>query len=131
VSPPAALSLPGTVVSAGGAPEGVVITDAGTVAVNVRTPDRPGGGLLIFPISTPTAASATAAVDLGGSARHLTLAGPIGQALIAEESDHQFLRVDQLLGLPQPPQPRARSGTPPSSVRGSAVSFAVLVLGVE
>ena len=93
VSPPAAPRLPGTVVAVTGAPEGVVVTDAGTVAVNVRAPDRPDGGLLIFPISTPAAASETTPVELGGSARHLTLAGPAGPALVADESDDRFLRV--------------------------------------
>ena len=93
VSPPAALRLPGTVVTVGGAPEGIAITDAGTVAVNVRDPDRPDGGLLIFPISAPTSASTTTPVDLGATARHLTLAGPAGPALVAEESDDEFLRV--------------------------------------
>ena len=93
VSPPAALKLPGTVVPISGAPEGVAITDAGTVAVNVRNPNRPDGGLLIFPLSTPTTASTTTPVDLGGTARHLTLAGPAGPALVADESDDQFLRV--------------------------------------
>ena len=93
VSPPAALRLPGTVVALSGAPEGIAVTDAGTVAVNVRNPARPAGGLLIFPLSTPTAASTTTPVDLGGTARHLTLAGPAGPALVADESDDQFLRV--------------------------------------
>ncbi len=93
MSPPAAPGLPGTVVAVSGAPEGVVVTDTGTVAVNVRDPDRPDGGLLIFPISTPTAAATTTPVGLGGSARHLTLAGPAGPALVADESDDSFLQV--------------------------------------
>lgn len=89
VSPPAAPHLPGTVVALGGAPEGVAVTDTCTVAVNVRSPD----GLIVFPISTAGTPSARKFVPLGGSARHLTLGGPNGPALIADESDDQFLRV--------------------------------------
>jgi hypothetical protein len=83
-----------------GAPEGVVITDGGTVAVNIRNPDRPDGGLLIFPIATP---ADTTTVNLGGTARHLTLAGPAGPALVADESDDQFLRVALPGGQLSPP----------------------------
>lgn len=71
----------------GGAPEGVAVTDAGTVAVNVRGPD----GLLVFPVSSAGAPAARRFVPLGGSARHLTLGGANG--LVADESDDQFLRV--------------------------------------
>ena len=69
VSPPAAPRLPGTVVSVGGAPEGVAITDAGTVAVNVRSHNRPGGGLLIFPLARPAEVTTNKVVELGGSDR--------------------------------------------------------------
>jgi DNA-binding beta-propeller fold protein YncE len=81
------------VVAVDGAPEGVAVTDSGTVAVNVRDAAGPGGGLLIFPIASPATAGATAPVALGGSARHLTLAGPDGPALVADESDDHFLSV--------------------------------------
>ncbi len=93
VSPPAAANLPGRVVSLTGEPEGVAVTDSGTVAVNVRDADRAGGGLVIFPISSPGSAATATEVNLGGSARHLTLAGPEGPALVADESDDQFLQV--------------------------------------
>jgi hypothetical protein len=93
VSPAPAADLPGTVVSLAGEPEGVAVTDAGTVAVNVRSADRNNGGLVIFPISSPSAATAATEVNLGGSARHLTLAGPDGPALVADESNDEFLRV--------------------------------------
>jgi hypothetical protein len=93
VSPPPAPELPGTVVSLAGEPEGVAVTDTGVVAVNVRNADRADGGLVIFPISSPTAVATATVVNLGGSARHLTLAGPDGPALVANESDDRFLRV--------------------------------------
>lgn len=93
VSPPSAADLPGTVVSLGGEPEGVAVTETGMVAVNVRSADRTDGGLVIFPISSPSAAASATEVNLGGSARHLTLAGPDGPALVADESDDKFLRV--------------------------------------
>ncbi len=93
VSPPSAGRLPGTVVPLSGAPEGVAVTDAGTVAVNVRSANMSHGGLVIFPLSSPASASSAGVVNLGGSARHLTLAGPDGPALVADESDDRFLRV--------------------------------------
>ncbi len=89
VSPPPSGALPGTVVAMSGAPEGVAVTDTGTVAVNVRGPD----GLMVFPVSSAGAPAARRFVPLGGSARHLTLGGANGPALIADESDDQFLRV--------------------------------------
>ncbi len=72
-----------------GAPEGVAVTAGGTVAVNVRHPD----GLVIFPISTSEPATPPRFVALGGSARHLTLGGPDGPALVADESDDRLLQV--------------------------------------
>ena len=48
------------------------------------------GGLLIFPISTPAVSTL---IGLGATARHLTLAGPTGPALVADESDDQFHTV--------------------------------------
>ncbi len=115
VSPPAAAVLPGLVVPLAGAPEGVAVTVGGTVAVNVH--DQPGAsadGLVVFPIASagpiaspgPIASAGTPAVPgfvpLTGSARHLTLGGPNGPALVAEESDDLFVQVDlpsgQVLG---------------------------------
>ncbi len=72
-----------------GGPEGVAVTDTGTVAVNVRGPD----GVIVFPVASAGAPSARRFVPLGGSARHLTLGGPNGPALVADESDDRFLRV--------------------------------------
>lgn len=88
-SPPAEPELPGTIVPLAGAPEGIVVTSTGTVAVNVREPD----GLVILPISASGAASTRRFVTLGGSARHLTLGGPNGPALVADESDDQLVLV--------------------------------------
>ncbi|MGH9094021.1 MAG: hypothetical protein ACRDXE_02570 [Acidimicrobiales bacterium] len=100
VSPPAAASLPGAVVALAGAPEGVAVTDGGTVAVNVRQGVSPGvrtletlAGLVVFPIASSGAPAARHSVPLTGSARHLTLGGPDGPALVAEESDDLFVRV--------------------------------------
>jgi DNA-binding beta-propeller fold protein YncE len=89
VSPPAAASLPGTVVAFDGAPEGVAIDAQGEVAVNVRGPD----GVVLFPIGNP---SARTTVPLRGSARHLVLAGPDGPLLVPDESDDKLVE----LGLP-------------------------------
>ena len=89
VSPPAQVDLPGTVVPLSGAPEGVAVTGSGTVAVNVRQPD----GLVIFPISTAGAAASRRFVPLGGSARHLTLGGPGGPALVPDETDDRLVTV--------------------------------------
>ena len=89
VSPPAKVDLPGTVVSLPGGPEGVVVTAGGTVAVNVRFPD----GVVIFPISSDGAAADRRFVPLGGSARHLTLGGPNGPALVPGETDDQLVEM--------------------------------------
>ncbi len=88
-SPPAQASLPGTVVSLPGAPEGIAVTTSGTVAVNVRSPD----GVVIFPITSDGAAADRRFVPLGGSARHLTLGGPDGPALVPGETDDQFVEM--------------------------------------
>jgi DNA-binding beta-propeller fold protein YncE len=90
VSPPARSQLPGTVLALAGTPEGVAVDQSGTVAVNVRQPD----GLVIFDLATPTIRRTMA---LGGSARHLALAGPDGPLLVPDETD------DRLLELALPP----------------------------
>jgi len=86
VSPPAAARLPGTVLNVAGAPEGVAVDQAGTVAVNVRQPN----GLVLFDLADP---SRRRAVVLPGSARHLALAGSDGPLLIPDESDDRLLEV--------------------------------------
>jgi DNA-binding beta-propeller fold protein YncE len=86
VSPPAQAQLPGTIVPLGGAPEGVAIDQAGVVGVNVRGPDA----LVLFPLATPTDRRL---VSLGGSARHLTLAGIDGPFLVPDESNDQLVEV--------------------------------------
>lgn len=93
VSPPTSVNPAGTVVTRTGEPEGVAITDSGTVAVNVRSTSRASGGLVFFPLSSPTSAGNAATINLNGSARHLTLGGPQGPALVADESDDEFLQV--------------------------------------
>ncbi|GAA4852587.1 lipoprotein [Actinomycetospora corticicola] len=93
VSPPARASLPGTVIPLAGAPEGIAVTAAGTVAVNVRNPD----GLDILPI-TPGGQGPTTTtprfVPLRSEGRHLTLAGPDGPALSAGEKDGTLSVID-------------------------------------
>jgi len=86
VSPPARLDLPGMVLPLDGAPEGVAIIADGTVAVSVRGPD----GVVLFNLATP---ATRRMVLLGGSARHLFLAGPGGPLLIPDESDDQFVEM--------------------------------------
>ncbi|WP_433803572.1 hypothetical protein [Actinomycetospora sp. CA-084318] len=92
-SPPAQASLPGTVIPLTGAPEGIAVTAAGTVAVNVRNPD----GLDILPIPPGSAAATTTTprfVSLRSEGRHLTLAGPDGPALSAGEKDGTLSVID-------------------------------------
>jgi DNA-binding beta-propeller fold protein YncE len=48
---------------------------------------------VIFPITGDGAPATRHFVPLGGSARHLTLGGPDGPALVPDESDDQFLTV--------------------------------------
>ena len=103
VSPPARSPLPGTVLGLAGTPEGVAVDLSGTVAVNVRQPD----GLVIFDLATPTVRRT---VTLGGSARHLSLAGPDGPLLVPDESDDRLLEValpsgDVLESIPVGRQP--------------------------
>jgi DNA-binding beta-propeller fold protein YncE len=86
VSPPAQATLPGTVLAFAGAPEGVAVDAAGEVAVNVRRPD----GVVLFPLARP---SDRRTVALGGSARHLVLAGPDGPLLVPDESDNTFVEL--------------------------------------
>jgi DNA-binding beta-propeller fold protein YncE len=86
VSPPASLPPQGTVVTFGGAPEGVAVDAAGEVAVSVRQPD----GIVLFPIGDPADRHTVA---LGGSARHLTLGGPDGPLLVPDESDNTFVEL--------------------------------------
>jgi hypothetical protein len=87
-SPPASAPA-GTVVALSGSPEGVAITRSGLVAVNVRQPD----GLVVVPIDSLASASARRFVAMAGSARHLTLAGPDGPALVAQETTDQLVEV--------------------------------------
>jgi DNA-binding beta-propeller fold protein YncE len=86
VSPPALATLPGTVLSFPGAPEGVAVDAAGEVAVSVRQPD----GIVLFPIGQP---DDRRTVTLGGSARHLTLGGRDGPLLVPDESDNTFVEL--------------------------------------
>ena len=94
VSPPAQAGLPGKVIPLAGAPEGIAVTAAGTVAVNVRNPD----GLDILPMSPGDPAAAAAPVPrfvaLGSEGRHLTLAGPDGPALSPGEKDDTLSVID-------------------------------------
>ena len=89
VSPPAAAPA-GTTISLAGGPEGVAITTSGLVAVNVRNPD----GLVIIPLGRFTDVSARRFIALAGSARHLTLTGPDGPALVAQETTDDLVEVD-------------------------------------
>ena len=86
VSPPAQAQLPGAVVPLAGAPEGIAITAGGVVAVNVRGP----AGLAIRPKGQ---AGATIVVPTAGEARHLTLAGPDGPALVPQEPTDHLVEV--------------------------------------
>jgi DNA-binding beta-propeller fold protein YncE len=86
VSPPARTSLPGTILAFAGRPEGVAVDDAGEVAVNVRHPD----GVVLFPIARP---ADRRMIPLGGSARHLMMAGPDGPLLVPDESDDTFVEL--------------------------------------
>jgi len=90
VSPPARSELPGTVTAMAGTPEGVAITESGLIAVNVRNPD----GLVIVPAARIADVAARRFVPLAGSARHLTLAGPDGPALVAEETSDELVEVN-------------------------------------
>jgi hypothetical protein len=89
VSPAAKPDLPGVVVAFKGAPEGIAVTADGVVAVNVRDPDA----LVIFPISSDAAPSQRTTVPTAGEGRHLTLGGPNGPALLAEETTDDFLEI--------------------------------------
>jgi DNA-binding beta-propeller fold protein YncE len=89
VSPPAPPDLPGQITDLSGAPEGIAVTASGVVAVNVRQP----AGLVIAPITALGAAPARRTVPLAGEARHLTLGGPDGPALVAEEPTDRFVTV--------------------------------------
>ncbi|MEO9224010.1 MAG: hypothetical protein ABI276_03365 [Acidimicrobiales bacterium] len=86
ISPPPTGSVPGLVLPLAGAPEGVAVVRSGTVAVSVRQPD----GIVLFNVADPTARSM---VPLGGSARHLFLAGPDGPLLIPDETDDRFVEM--------------------------------------
>ncbi len=86
VSPPAHAHLTGRILRLAGAPEGVAVIRAGTVAVSVRNP----AGLVLFNLGSPTRQRI---VHLGGSARHLFLAGPDGPLLVPDESDDRFVEV--------------------------------------
>ncbi|MDP9074714.1 MAG: hypothetical protein M3N98_11170 [Actinomycetota bacterium] len=90
MAPPAKPILPGTVLALDGAPEGVAVVADGTVAVSVRGPD----GIVVFNLATPTERRL---VPLGGTARHLFLAGAHGPLLIPVESDDTFVEMS----LPQ------------------------------
>lgn len=86
VSPPASPSLPGTVMAVADGPEGVAVDVTGEVAVNVRRPD----GVVLFPIGDP---ADRRTIPLGGSARHLVLAGPDGPLLVPDESDDTLVEL--------------------------------------
>jgi len=86
VSPPAQSQLPGVVLALAGGPEGVVVDQAGTVAVNVRQPD----GLVIFNLADP---GRRRVVAMTGSARHLSLAATDGPLLVPDESDDRLVEV--------------------------------------
>ena len=86
VAPPAKAHLPGVVLPLDGTPEGVAVISDGTVAVSVRGPD----GIVMFNLAAP---AERRMVPLGGSARHLFLAGPDGPLLIPDESDDQFVEM--------------------------------------
>ncbi len=85
-APLAKSNLPGTILPLLGTPEGVAVVRDGTVAVSVSHPD----GIVLFNLSSPTNRRFVA---LGGSARHLFLAGPDGPLLIPDESDDQFVEM--------------------------------------
>lgn len=89
VSPAAVADPPGTVVALAGSPEGVAVTAGGVVAVNVHHPD----GLVVFPLGSGGAAAARQFLPLTGSARHLTLAGPDGPALVPQEDTDHLVEV--------------------------------------
>lgn len=89
VSPPQAAILPGIVIPLDGAPEGVAVDAAGTVAVSVRNP----AAVVLFPINEPMARHT---VPLSGAARHLSLAGPSGPLLVPEATGNTLIEV----GLP-------------------------------
>lgn len=76
----------GRVVAIGTAPEGVVIGDSGIGAVAVRKPD----GVTLFDATT---GAVRKTVATKGAARHLSLAGPDGPALVPLESS------DELIGI--------------------------------
>ncbi|MGA9872895.1 MAG: hypothetical protein WBQ44_17355 [Rhodococcus sp. (in: high G+C Gram-positive bacteria)] len=76
----------GTIVPLAGAPEGIVITASGTVAVGVREPD----GIRLL----DTAGTERAFVPTTGSPRHLSLAGPEGPVLAPLEQSDELLLVD-------------------------------------
>jgi DNA-binding beta-propeller fold protein YncE len=86
VSPPANAALPGTVIAFAGAPEGIAIDAAGEVAVSVRSPD----GVVLLPIDSPRDRHT---VPMGGSARHLDLAGADGPLLVADETNNTFVEL--------------------------------------
>jgi len=86
VAPAAQAHLPGTVIPLSGGPEGVAIVADATVAVSVRSPD----GIVLFNLATPLDRRM---VPLGGSARHLFLAGPSGPLLIPDETDDSFVEM--------------------------------------
>ena len=101
VAPPPLADLPGTIVPLAGAPEGIAIDQAGLVAVNVRGPD----GLVLFDLADP---AGRRMVPLGGSARHLVLAGPNGPLLVPDESDDQTVEVAVPSGQVQRSVPSGR-----------------------
>ena len=86
VSPPAVASLPGTVLTVGGTPEGVAVDASGEVALNVHRPD----GVVLFSIAAP---QSRRLIALGGTARHLMLAGADGPLLVPDESDDRLVEL--------------------------------------
>lgn len=89
---PSAEDPVGAVVPIPGAPEGIVVTASGIVAVGVRGPD----GVRLLDLS----GKERAFVETTGAPRHLSLAGPDGPVLAPLEASDELLITDPATGAP-------------------------------
>jgi len=86
-APVPAADLPGRIVPLPGEPEGLVWdTSTGTIAVGVRKPD----GVVLVDAAT---GAERVRIPLGGSPRHLQLAGPGGPLLAPSEGNDRLYRL--------------------------------------
>lgn len=87
---PTAENPAGTTVQVDGAPEGIVVTSSGVVAVGVRNPD----GIRLLDAD----GTERQFVPTTGAPRHLSLAGPDGPILAPLEDSDELLLIDPVTG---------------------------------